>query len=631
MEKIKSKYVLDTIFTFIKDSKLKYKLVVYSKLLQKKLCLKLFDYQKKYIDKFSISFNKYFSHMLNNNEYSKEFDKYILFKLLEEDLIYYKIDINLIKLFLIDYLEKYINEFEKEEYDKNYIQLDIFSPFFDFISNLKYFEDIFNIIISIDEIEKYNLKKDYISCFNKLKKLNYKYSSITIFYNNNENLKNLEEFPIKFNYIKDIKIIEGDYKLNNYDYFFKFLLGNENIQNNLLYLNINLSTIKTIEINLIENLNNFKSLTKLELSNFDFKTIFTLKLFNLQKLSLNQCKNLAFEENCFLNLKDLFLSNCTIFKPKSLLEMPELEICQLDLEIEANNIFNFTSLKNLKKLTCKNSEFLQLNHSLLEYIDLNENNKPIKIEIERETIIKLCTIKTLKEINLNLKIINNEEISKIEGENKSVEKLYINWNNKNDECILFGLQKKFPNLSNLRINDNYSINSSSTLEIEEDINSKVNILDIMIFGGNNIKLYCQPYEKLIKISLYVFSDDFNLKDSLFFFSDKVQIIFNSLTHFEFGNMEFKLDLKLVKNLYNNLDKMPNLKKFFFDVIMENIDEVFYLKFIRKILSIKFVSIDIYVKNNFNEKKELYSAHELKELFPDFVDSNSRMIRISKLK
>ena len=52
LENIKSKYVIQNIFNYIKNSNFKFKLVNYNKYFQNKLDLTLFDYQEKYFRKY---------------------------------------------------------------------------------------------------------------------------------------------------------------------------------------------------------------------------------------------------------------------------------------------------------------------------------------------------------------------------------------------------------------------------------------------------------------------------------------------------------------------------------------------------------------------------------------------------
>lgn len=85
-----------------------------------------------------------------------------------------------------------------------------------------------------------------------------------------------------------------------YEFFFNTLFSFENIECNLISLTLDIF-IETVWINpdLLEGLNNLKSLKHLYLYNFIFSKAFTLKLYNLEKLLLKRCNNIAFEEKCF--------------------------------------------------------------------------------------------------------------------------------------------------------------------------------------------------------------------------------------------------------------------------------------------------------------------------------------------
>ena len=63
--------------------------------------------------------------------------------------------------------------------------------------------------------------------------------------------------------------------------------------------------------------------------------------------------------------------------------------------------------------------------------------------------------------------IDNDEISRIKGENISINKLKVNWKNKNSDCILFNLQKKLPNLTNIDIYYKIDKKDNIILEMKE--------------------------------------------------------------------------------------------------------------------------------------------------------------------
>ena len=73
LEKISSKYILESIFNYIRDEKYKLKLFINSKLFQKKLNLNLIDYQENYINRFNLNPNEYVYDNYNNyDHYNKE-------------------------------------------------------------------------------------------------------------------------------------------------------------------------------------------------------------------------------------------------------------------------------------------------------------------------------------------------------------------------------------------------------------------------------------------------------------------------------------------------------------------------------------------------------------------------------
>ena len=97
------------------------------------------------------------------------------------------------------------------------------------------------ITISTNLIEKFNLKSDYISTFEKLNGSNTKYSAIKFLYKDDNDLNYLKEFNINFKEIKCLLIKqERNSFIKNYDYFFQNLFSFYNINNNLVYLEIDI-------------------------------------------------------------------------------------------------------------------------------------------------------------------------------------------------------------------------------------------------------------------------------------------------------------------------------------------------------------------------------------------------------
>ena len=123
---------------------------------------------------------------------------------------------------------------------------------------------------------------------------------------------------------------------------------------------------------------------------------------------------------------------------------------------------------------------------------------------------------------------------------------------------------------------------------------------------------------------------FKLEDSFPLFNKKCNYIFKSLINFKFdttNEVERKdIDLKIIKNIINNLDKMPNLKFFIFKVICRNIDEITYKKFIEELLLLNIKNIELSINNNMTE----YSKDELKDIYKGIDFDNFEKIIIKKI-
>ena len=84
----------------------------------------------------------------------------------------------------------------------------------------------------------------------------------------------LNEYKMKINFekINKLKIIQqlepSNFRINNNNYFYKTLFSFDNFGKNLLYLDINLKSRGKIDLNIIENINNFKLLEIIILSEF---------------------------------------------------------------------------------------------------------------------------------------------------------------------------------------------------------------------------------------------------------------------------------------------------------------------------------------------------------------------------
>ena len=87
---------------------------------------------------------------------------------------------------------------------------------------------------------------------------------------------------------------------------------------------------------------------------------------------------------------------------------------------------------------------------------------------------------------------------------------------------------------------------------------------------------------------------------------------------------------MLNNLYNNLDNMPNLIDFKLYCDLRKDNEAIYKRFIKKILSMKYIkNIDIiFLRENIFE---YYSKKELQKIFQDIIFDKYNEITIRKIK
>ena len=629
LEKLSSNYILQNILDYIEDVKFKYKLFSLSKLFQKKLDLKLKDYKLHYINQFGLpDMNSYFY----NNDYSS-YDKNYLTNKLNKDLSNKKIDINKLKATLIDLFQNYF-DFKNQEYDYyegDERKLDIYSPFFEDISQGELYEKIFTIPIPIEIIENYNLKNDYISAFNKKNESNGKYPSLTIYYTGCEDIKLLKELKIYFQKVQRLSLIFiGTKEHINTNILFEDFFSIKNIEN-LTYLNLDLNA-QVIEPKSFEKINDLKSLKILKIVYLLFNKMFLFKLKNIEYLRLRNCEKICFDEGTFLNMKKLNMDTCFMVASNELLKMPKLEECKLiDPDFTYAHMLDFSSMENLKDLTSKASDFLLLEKSNLESVEIGTANSS---EDEKKMIEKFFSFKNLNKIDCVLKYLDENEILKIQGDNESVKEISLIWKNKEKEAVFLNLYKKFPNLEKFSFEsyDSKEVNYTS-IEIKEEKKSKINDLTLNIYCNLNLKLNSGIFENLIKIDLLVNSDLKDIETILPIFNDNCQKVFKSLTTFGFRvveNLKDIINMKLLKNIYNNLDKMPKLQNLILGFFVEglNKEKQFYMKLIEKILSMKLFYINIKLFGEESEH-ELYSYNELKKLYRDNYFKNLKQVFIMK--
>jgi hypothetical protein len=258
-----------------------------------------------------------------------------------------------------------------------------------------------------------------------------------------------------------------------------------------------------------------------------------------------------------------------------------------------NASIDFSSLNNLKVLNAEADDFLKLKNNTLESLTVMSNDKDNSKEKEKRIIEKIISMKSLKEVIISLKLLDDNDISKIPGENSSVEKLDIYWDKTIPDCMIINLQKKFPNVNNFSLTNSPKNLFDTNLLIEENINCKINKL--ALYGGHsNIKLYCLPFENLVEFDLLMLTNKFNgIKGSLPFMSYNCLLTFKSLKSFKFKVSD--LEFELLNNICDNLEKMPNLKTLKLESITL-VDNIFFDKLNKKISLMKINNYDIVIYN-----------------------------------
>ena len=617
IDNIKSRYIFYFIFDFIKDENFKFKLFTYSKKYQNIFHLDLFSYKDLY-------YKLIFGHLKINifdyfSKYPKE-DNTELKNKLSQDLIENKVnDIKKFNNYVLFMIKKYLTE------NKNLLLIDIYSPFLSFISESDELEKIF---LSIYTDDKYKLKSDYISFFNNLNNKNIKYPGISLTLNEENNYNFFSEINMDLKKIKKICLNSWEKKRN---IIFKFLPFN-NFKNNLVYLELNSyeNSYFLVETDDFNNINEFKLLEELHLNGFWFKNTLTLKLFKLKNLLISNCQNIIFSEDTTLNIEKLYFELFNLAKQKNLYKFPELKICDFGYE-EIYGIIDLQNLKKLKKIyNIFINDFIHLNSELLEEVSILRCN-------ETKIFEKLISLKYLENISLNI-TSDLKNLKEIRGKNRMVSKLSIDWKVSSD-CILYDIINLFPNLTELYLDLSGNVPSNDgSLEIKENKYCNIKKIFVNIRGNRNAKLYIGPYENITSFRLNICKYK-NSKNIFPLFDKNCSIIFKNLKIFEFNNINDN-DVLFTQydnllNLYDNLDKMPNIKSIIIKCFCEYVQSEYYYSIIKKLLSLNLEEIEIEIKNKYDVENGVYNKGEysktfLKKLYPSIQFSKYKKLKIKRL-
>ena len=674
LNKITSDYILNIITSFIEDD-IRYKLFMHSKKFQKKLGLSLNSYQEKSINRTGIKLCNYLSgyhdekygpHPYYTSIMKNSGNKYELFFRKESLKKNFLSHLNMLKIkYIKSYIVYYFKKYKENKKDDSNLYVDIFCPFFDLLSNQQFFAELFTIPIDSLFIEKNKMENEYISTFKKLNNSKQKYSILFKFrkakdfdfFNKCVYLQKVRKLTIfvkltddeKHPRIEHIGMTENghpfiksiDYKCDpekildeKVNLLFNTITSDNNLFTNLLYLKISIAHYyKVKDFYLIENINNFKSLSHLELEYFLFsEKIFELKLNSIKVFKIIHCEGITISDNCCLNLKELHIIKSDLSYINSPLKFPNLERCIFYLYLKDDNIktsynymarlntsIDFSSLNNLKVLNAEADDFLKLKNNKLESLTVVSNDKDNSKEKEKRIIEKIISMKSLKEVIISIKLLDDNDISKIPGQNSSVEKLDIYWDKIIPDCMIINLQKKFPNVNTFSLTNSPKNLFDTHLQIEENINCKINKL--ALYGGHsNIKLYCLSFDNLVEFDLLMNIDKFNgIKGSLPFMSKNCLLTFNSLKSFKFK--VHNLDFELLNNICNNLEKMPNLETLKLESITL-VDKIFFDNLNKKISLMKINDYNIVIYN----PKTIFSLMHIKDKIISIMTIDGIIIR-----
>ena len=631
LKNIKSKFLLKNIFDFIKENTYKYKIFTYSKYFQGILDIKIFDYKEQYFNKKGIKLDDYFSFKSQGqgNSNNKNFDKNLLKNNLESFLKANKINSNTLKTYLIEYYKKHSKDFGGDGQSK--ILLDIYSPFFNALSKSECIK-LFIIPIEIETIEKYQLNKDYVEAFNYLNLNKCKNFSVKIYFRNEKDISIIKDFKINFEEIKELDMINvGSDKNINYDNLFKNLFSYKNFGKNLTDLNLKIHDVwGKINTNIFDIINNCQNLKTLELNGFNFQKYIKLNLKGVISLSLRNCSNIILS-NCN-ELRVLVLSNCNILKNETKTKLEHLEKCELlnyKNNQEYNQILDFSSMYNLKYLVCYSCDFINLtNDSTLEIVNLYSSPK-LTFEKEKMLLEKICRLKRLTEVTFGIFSINLKEIPDIKIKNTSLKKMHIVLREEFESFDVSGFINNFENLSDLKFDINIGYGSEDcemNLKIKEDKNCKIDKLCISGCGIKNLNISCGPFSNLIELKLDQIGFLANLEDIFPLFQKNCKIKFDKLNTFclsQFSEGEYPFEI--FENLFNNLDKIPNLKNIEINCCSDEIENEIYEKFVIKLLEKKLDSINLEIRRD--DADDTYTLEELQELYPfTLTDKNYSIIK-----
>ena len=611
LKRIKSKYILEIIFKFVKDKKLKLKLFIHSKYFQNLFGLSLYNFQKEYLHSLK-NYNK------DYNDYLCLFSAYSAKSDLNDKYNKYIKSLNNIPK---DVIERDISDLIVENSEINsQSKIDIYSPlFFSFINNNS-LSDKLSINIPLDIIIKNKLEDDYIKLFKELNDNSHKYKSISISFDTKNDLDLLDKLNIivsniKYLCFKDKSIIHHDNDTMSIK-----LLNNEDLQRNLILLNIdlNFTYYYFAESISISKFNNLKFLT---LNNISFTQDAKINIKDMDYLEFSECNNIIlYSTSNTSNIRILYIYNTKINNEKKEIKFPFLtKLIYYEKKNINTNFFDFNSLKNLKILDSFSELFMKLiSISPLKKIEIKGTdifNKNILSQL-----VTINSIKKAKLVNIN---IEKELISDINGVNNNLIDLSIKIKKKIKDCNFEKLTKIFPNLKTFNfkyiIFENKKAILNNNIMIKENNDCKINDLKISLFHSEFGKLtfYINFYSTLKILSL----EGFDINENIFpIFKSKCNIMFTSLKKLNLRGNNISIDI--FDNIINNIKNCPVLKYLRINETSLYITKEKYFENIKKLLLSNLIEIEIQIiKYRTCFPPGFYSKKDLKTIFGIFNEKN----------
>ena len=592
---VKSYYILKDIFEYISYKK-KLNLINHSKSFQKMFNITIKDYQELYLNDYisSKSLDDYLQKIYMSYNYDN--DKNQRKELYEQFLSINKCDKNIIKEYIVKIL--------KNKYNKNEgilgINIDINNPFFNFLSESKIMAGLFLTIFD-DTFKNENLINDIKNFFTRLEEypkiqLSLSFNSLTQVKLLSINFKKIKKFAL--NYPMAIPLLgQVDKPIEYFNIIKSFFEEVKNLEE--LTLSFILNTIPSESLGII---NNFINLKNLQIFNVNLNGVLTLKLPNLKKLTLSNIKNIAFDEKIIYNIEQLYIYSSKIINPKNLLKFPELKYIYND-SIELNSFLDLDTSKKLELISTTMLDFINLKISSINHLIVEKNNKEINLEEEKKFIEKILDLKNLESIMIKTNL-NDEQIRKIKKLNLSVKTINFLSVNK----IYINFLEKFPELNGISytcINET----ENNILEIKENKDSKID--NITLTETPNGKLYCHSYESLKALKFSFYKEINNIEKIIPLFDYKCNVIFKSLRDFSLAY--YNINDEFLNLLKTNLDFMPYLNNFTLEIKSNNISEIYYYDFIKKILSKNINNIKIELKDSNGSNLDYMTKQEIKKI------------------